>query len=374
MLRREEESTLTGEAKSAYLRRLDLALGVLAKELSCTPQISQKLKDFGDKEGWDWSRIPAKNTYGLITQQVQRIQEEYRWFDWNYNAEDPSKNRGYFTEVNISTQYGLPWFLNFTTLHRLRKEAPELLKRIPACSELAKQLKDTLLEDVLETEAVPDKTKKLHQQAMKRNFLEQLKDAELLGWESSKYCLTPKVTKLVSLGVEELWNLTFARYSPATGMFQAYAIDLWQDMRDKQIKETENGTVISPLLDRALDFSKDNAAWYVIQEIDDRFDSLHPVHVSKCLIGPFENRYLTYPQDIEPLPITTELLKEDSDAALLRFSRQYSYAPNSQETDGKVRQIIYREDWRDEVIVCPAAYAPRVASSVLGTNVRIFEM
>ena len=74
------------------------------------------------------------------------------------------------------------------------------------------------------------------------------------------------------------------------------------------------------------------------------------------------------------LQATKEIVAENSNAGLLRFSRQYSYAPNHEPFGEDLKQIIYKEDWRDEIIVCPARYLSKVSHSVLGTNVRIFGM
>jgi len=208
---------------------------------------------------------------------------------------------------------------------------------------------------------------------MKRSFLEQLQDTELLGWQSTGHSFL-RAEKVRPLGGEELWNLSLIRYDLASSMFQLYVMDIWQDLRDKQITEEKNGEIkVSSQLQQALRFGKDNAAWYILKEIDQQFKSLHPVHVSRALVGPFENKYLTKP-DSPPLSITRELLAEDQNVGLFRFSRQYSYAPNH-ETHGKeLRQIIHRDDWRDEFIICPARYSSRVGKSVLGTNVKILEI
>ena len=152
-------------------------------------------------------------------------------------------------------------------------------------------------------------------------------------------------------------------------------IDAWQDIRDPQITETEPGRgKISRELERSFTFGRDNVAWYILKTLDERFQGLHPVHVTRALIGPFETRYLTKPGSIKRLPVTDDILAHDPHAGLLRFSRQYAYAPNHEEHKETVRQVIHREPWADEFIVSPTRYAPKVSASVLGTNVRIIEM
>ena len=65
------------------------------------------------------------------------------------------------------------------------------------------------------------------------------------------------------------------------------------------------------------------------------------------------------------------ILKEDPNFGLLHFKRQYSYAPNQTSQKGETRQVIYHQDWNDEIIVCPSQHSSAVAKSLLGTNIRV---
>ena len=377
-----ESYPVAGDEKGSYLKRLDNALNVLAKNLSTIRGDAQDavLKAFGEQNDWDWTRLPKQRdsyraTYNALSALVQRVRKEYGWFDWIYSSENPENNHGYFDELNISAESGLPWVFDLIELHRLRKDAEALLEKMPSYKDSAVELRKLLLEDYVEIDDIGAKANDIHKSAMQRNFIEHLKDAELLSWESTDFSMKPRVTKIMPLGVESLWNLVFIKYSRASSMFQLYSIDLWQDIREPHIIENASGIgEISGELSGSLTFGDETAAWYILKTIDERFTSLHPVHVSRALIGPFENRYLTKPDAIKPLGITQELLKDDKEAALLRFSRQYAYAPNHEAVGDRVQQVIYRENWNDEFIVCPAKYSPSVSKSVLGTSVRIFEV
>ena len=368
--------SLTGEEKTRYLHQLNDALTVLANSYTSShDELSPALKTFGEKNDWNWSRLPSQpKTNQTIGELLNLVRREYQWFDCQDHEQDPAQNQGYFENIDVSAEAGLPWSFDFISLHRLRGEARSRLEKMPSYEDTALELRSLLTEDFVDMGEVPARVKEIHKTAMKRNFLEQLQSAALLGWESTGYSLPPQARKISSLGGEELWNISLIRYSPASSMFQLFTLDLWQDIREPQITMSDKGTpIVSPKLDAALKFGEDNAAWYIIQSIDEKFLSLHPVHVSRGLVGPFENKYLTKPDQIKTLPITAELLKGDQKAALLRFSRQYAFAPNHQEVEGRLQQVVYREDWREEAIVCSARYASRVASSVLGTQVKVIQ-
>ncbi|MBI5066196.1 hypothetical protein HZA97_08225 [Candidatus Woesearchaeota archaeon] len=360
--------------KARYLHQLDRALSALVTGLKIEKPEDQDLKEFGDTNNWNWNRLPRENkTYEIIADLVERVRQEYRWFDWQINSEKPSQNKGYFSKLELSAISGLPWLFNFVELHRLRKTAKELLKDSQDYASLAKELRKLLMEDYVELEQVAVKSREISEKAMKKNFLEQIQGAELLSWESTSYSKKPEARLILSLGGEQLWNVSFVKYSPAPSMFEIYVVDLWQDVREPLITEANGKTVVSPVLERAFDFGRDNAAWYILKTLDEKFKSIHPVHVSRALIGPFENKYLTNPDNIQPLPITGELLKEDPNTALLRFSRQYCYAPTHKVEGEEFRQVVPKQNWTDEIIVCPSHLSSRVSRSILGTNVRIFE-
>lgn len=367
-----------GEEKAAYLSRLAVSLSALAQGFSLEKDDAKlvTLREFGTVNKWDWSRLPKQESASRqLSELVQRVRSEYSWFDWNVSSKDQSKNRGYFETLNISAQSGLPWVFDLIELHRLRKEAAAELAKLPTYDLLGRRYRDMLLEDYVQEADIAAKTTELHKTAMKRSFLEQLQNTELLGWEASKFSMLPKPRKVISLGGEELWNITFITHSLARGQFQLYVIDVWQDNREPQIVDNGSGEFkVSPQLTAALRFGEDNAAWYILRTIDEQFKSIHPVHVTRALLGPFENRYKTKADSIDPLPITAVLLAADLTVGLFRCSRQYTYAPNHEPYGEELRQVISKEDWRDEIIVCPAAHSSEVSRSVLGTNIRIIEM
>lgn len=370
--------TIKGKDKDGYLLSLDKALDALTQQLEREKIVTQSpsLRAFGDEHKWDWERLPGYDaTYQTLARFVRRVQEEYRWFDWQLFPQTPHKNRGYFDEVGVSAASGLPWLFNFTTLHRLKNDAATLLARMPHYESTAQDLSTMLLEDYVAVGDIATKAEELHRSAMRRSFLEHLQKATLLGWEATDFSLKPVARKVIALGGETLWNIAYLQYDPASSMFEIYIIDAWQDIREPQITESEPGRgSISQDLVRSFKFGKDNAAWYILKTLDEKFPSLHPVHVTRALIGPFETKYLTKPEGIKPLPVTADILAHDPQAGLLRFSRQYAYAPNHNDRDGVTRQVVYREHWADEFIVCPTRYAPKVSASVLGTHVRIIPM
>ncbi len=370
-----EQHIIEGEEKNTYLRQLDFYLDTLIKDLTIEKDVVNTpiIRDFGESHNWDWTRLPKNpGTYKAIAQLLQRIRKEYSWFDWKTFSEDSSKNFGYFEQLNISSELGLPWVFDFVELHRLKKEASKLLGKARSYADIAKDLETILLGDNVEFSEVTERTQKIHKEAMKISFLEKLKDSELLGWESTEHSLQPITTKVIPLGGEELWNIKFISYSPSKSLFSVYVIDLWQDNREPQITESDGLGSVSQELAASLKFSEDNSVWYVLKKIDETFKSLHPVHASRAVIGPFENKYLTKPTSLKVLQTTKEILEENQNFSLLRLSVQYAFAPNH-ESKEEIRQIIYREDWCDEFIVCPARYSSKVSSSVLGTRVRILE-
>ncbi|MBM3199427.1 hypothetical protein FJZ53_00720 [Candidatus Woesearchaeota archaeon] len=371
----ESSYTIQSKEKEEYLRQLDSYFGILAKGLAVEKDAvnTDAVRSFGEAHKWDWSRIPKKpNTYKSLSQLVQRVRQEHWWLDWKIFSKDPSKNFGYFEQLSISSESGLPWVFDFVELHRLKKESQKMLENTISYDDAAKRLSSLMLEDEVSVEELSRETKKLHETAMKRSFFEKLQNAELLGWESTGYSLPPVVTKIMPLGGEDLWNIKLIRYSPSKNLFHAYVIDLWQDNIEPQIIEEGAQVIISKELTDLLKFSEDNSAWYMIKTIDEKFRSIHPVHVSRALIGPFENRYLTKHTNFKPLQASEELLAQDKSKGVLRLSVQYSFAPNHESGDC-LRQVIYREDWRDEFIVCPAGCSSKISSSVLGAKVRIME-
>lgn len=371
------QHTITGADHATLLRRIDGGLAALATEFSRTQLgYSEVVQEFGKAEGWEWDRLPKHDgTYRTLAELIDRVRQEHTWFSQVIDAEHPERNRGYFDELGISTASGLPWAFSFVALHSLKKRAAAEVEGIPAYGELAKRLQSVALEDYVELADVPAAMDIIHQQAMRRSFLEQLDQATLLGLESNAYSFPPVACRIVTMGGEELWNVTFMRYMRDVAMFEAYSLDLWQDNRaEPEIRIDGHRAVVSDALANAMRFSHKNDAWYIIRALDDKFESLHPVHASRLLIGPMENRYRTDTRDIPALAVMPALLREDPDAYVLRCTRQYAYAPTHYETgEGQIRQKVYQEPWADEFLVCQAKHAARVGQGMLG-DVRVIEV
>lgn len=361
--------TLEGEKKAKYLTCLDKALRVLEKGLTHekSPQ-EDAVRRFGDLNKWDWNRLPeTSTTMQDLAVCIQLVADQYKWFGWHTNKK-PEENYGYFERINISTDSGLPWAFDITQLHNLRANTQNQLEQLPGYHILAKQVCALLNEDETEIDKISETAIDLQKQALRRNFFEKLREAKLLGWQVSEHSLPAKATKLLELGAEELWNITYMSYAAGSGMYHIYVIDAWQDTQETLIKEEG----MAPEFIASLRFPEENASWYILRRIEELFP-LHPVHVTRAIIGPYENKHRKG-GDIPQLAIMQELLNEDEEAGLLRFSRKYCYAPNHREDNGRVRQVIdSMDDWSDEIIVSPAKYSSRVASSVLGTGVRVLE-
>jgi hypothetical protein len=372
---------LVGEEKNTYLQQLDLSLGVLSKHLANETGERHKgyIHAFGDEKDWNWNRLPSRlSSYEVLADLVDRVKDFYGWFDWKTSEENPLDNMGNYTEVELSPSSGLPWLFNLINLHHLKRDIEKHLGSLPTYEENLQVLRDTLGQDGTNDEEARQKVEAIKIDSMRRNFFERLDDSELIGWQSGPSEVSFRARKILPYMGEDLWNISFIDFVPHANIFQVYSIDLWQDNRRngniQAAVEEENGSVkVSNNFIRSLDYSPTNAAWFILKSIDESYDNLHPVHVSRALIGPFETKYLTNPGDIKPLPITGELLEDEPDVGLLRFSRQYSYAPNHVEHN-KLRQIIYREKWAEEFIVCPATHSARVANSVKGTDVTVVEI
>ena len=374
-----EHHTIRGDEQHRYLTRLDAALEVLVRALAggSSHHQQQALQAFGQQYGWERDRLPKQDTtYRTFSKLVERVRNEYRWFDWITDSPDPTRNQGNFDEIGISTISGLPWGSSFADLKRMQGTATERLESLSPYVLLSQHLAELLTGDTFTPERVGEEVTNLHKVALRRNFLEQLGAAQLIGYETPAPTHAIQATRQQVFGGEELWSIAILQYNFANGIFETYLIDLWQDIRDPQIVATPSGVgALSPALANTFRFSSDNAAWFILQTIDVRFESLHPVHASHALIGPYENRYRTKPEPLPPLAIVPELLGEDPEATVLRFNRQYSYAPNHRETpEGKLRQILHRENWSDEFIICPSKFASRVSKSVEGSQTRVLEI
>lgn len=360
---------MTGKEQTDYLLKLDSYLSCLANTLGLGIDEAQvkAIKEFGDAEKWDWTRLAAEeDTYLELGTLVEEVRRNYRWFDWIKNNKDAKLNRGYFDKVEISTSSGMPWIFNLIELHRLKENAQQELSSFIGYEDLAKKLEE-LGNDTVEFQNLPSEAERIYKTALKRSFLEQLAQTELIAWKTGG--LKPVARKVIPFGSEDLWRIKHARYM-SSNMFEIYVVDVWQDLNEPQIIEKDGVVEVSPALEQALKFGANNTAWFVLKELDESFRSIHPVHISRGIVGPFENRYAEQLEN--GLPISAEILKENPEFGILRFKRQYSYAPNHiVEKGGEKRQVIYHQDWNDEILVCPGGYSARVANSVLGTNVRV---
>ncbi|MBI3334755.1 hypothetical protein HYZ97_04685 [Candidatus Pacearchaeota archaeon] len=366
--------TLRGEERTAYFSKLQTALDVLSHGLvhEQSSFLKEQLREFGAQHKWDVTRFsPLDVTYRLLGKMVEGVAGQYAWLADSFDSEKPEQNRAYFDETTIYHQSGLPWVFDFVELHRLRKNADAELQKLPSYAHAARTLATLLIGDARTPEETAAEATALHRTALKRSFLEQVKNTELYSWESVSGGFV-SAQKIMSLGAETLWNVHGVRYIPSAQIFEACSIDVWQDIRGTVIQEsgTQGEGSVKPEFINSLKFGVDNAPWFILRDIDERFDALHPVHVSRALIGPFEQRH----QNKHTLPIMRHLLAHDLNAHALRFSRQYSYAPNHEVKERVLRQIVHRETWTDEIIVAPGRYASQIAKSIEGTNVRIFEI
>jgi len=373
-----EYQKLAGDEKEKYLLGIDRALQILTGNLATEKDFKSypALFQFGEEKGWDWSKLPENlNTYQSLAALVDRVRQEYQWFSWR-SGDKPSENKGFFEEIGISARSGLPWLYDFMTLHSLKGNSSAELSKLANYEDLANRLKGILMQDYVPLEDVRKESMKLHKEAMKRAFIEDLQNSNLIDWRLSKYAVAPEAKKIRWFGAEELWKITALSYSAANSVFQAYVIDLWQDnLAEPQIVQDAKGnTTVSAAFSSILHFSEEIEAWYILKAIDDSFENIHPVHVSRAIIGPYENKFMTIPKLTKPLAATLQVVKDNVDAGIFRFIRQYSYAPTSVANGETVRQEIYQQNWSDEVVVCPASYASLISKSVKGTDLRIFEM
>ncbi|MBU0666201.1 MAG: hypothetical protein KKC26_02450 [Nanoarchaeota archaeon] len=365
--------TVKDKEKERCLSQLDNYLTVLSKNLKGELEEKQLkiLETIGDQYGRMRSHVI---TYEQLSNMVEQVRQEYRWLATQTDTDNPENNRSYFKEIDMNTETGMPYHTEIIKLNRLKEQAQNKLMELPSYNEAYKLLENIIMQDLIEIENVPNKIKEIQELAMNRNYFEQLKDTELISWKKSNG-LKVDATLIKSMGAEELWNIAWTRYSMSRGLFQTTILDVWQDIVNPQItKVSKKKGEVSDLLKQELDFGEENTAWYMLKTIDDNFLNLHPVHLSKAIVGPFENKYLLKDKPYKPLSITNELLQKDVNTGILRFKRQYIYAPNHQEENGVIKQIIPRKDWSDEIIVCPGKYSPKVSKSVLGTNIRIFEV
>lgn len=371
--------TLTKDEKSRYLRQLDAALATLEMTLNQeqTTYRTEKIKALGERHAWDESRLPRPGSeYRTLAYLVGRIRKEYAWFHRAVNETAPENNYDYFEEIDVSADSGLPGVFSFVALHRSQEQAPSLLVTMPDYKDLAGNVEHLLRHDFTDTREIPALVSGLQQTALQRRFLERIQGKELIPWEAGKTELF-YARKIFSLPQESLWHLHCVKYRPEASMFEAYVLDLWQDNGGNEIQrgKTEEEGILSEAFKSALDFGIDNAPWYIISALDERFTQIHPVHVSRCLFGPFENKYHTRSGKIKQLPVLHDLLHSDASAGFLRASILYSYAPNHEiGKKGIRRQFVHRETWSDEYLAVPGHHAAQVSASLAGTDIHIGEI
>ncbi|HLC66907.1 MAG TPA: hypothetical protein VJK52_04670, partial [Candidatus Nanoarchaeia archaeon] len=182
MQRIPEQYPISGGVQRSYLRSLDRMLQVASAHFAgLSNEYSPETKAFGAANQWDWERLPHHpTTYRTFAQLTDRVRQEYRWFDWIDDAAHPSDNRGFFEELGISAVSGMPWGFSFIELARLKEKVAECREKIPAPDVLVQDLRAALLYDETPIDAVSAKTLAIHRHAMRRNYLEQLEQAQLL--------------------------------------------------------------------------------------------------------------------------------------------------------------------------------------------------
>ena len=363
----QNHTVISGDVKEAYLKTLDNALECAAADFRRRTETKYPDEVVAFGKDWDFSRLPERQSlFPTIASLLERVREEYCWFSYETSAK-PNEQYGYFDELSINKQTGLPWQFDFIELHRLKREAPKLLERQKGYDVCVGDLKALLLSDNVGIADVSKRADKIHHSAMQRAFFERLIGKKIAGWEADDQTQRPGAVMVSDMGAEALWNIQHVFYSRAQGIFHAYVIDAWQDREQPQI--AQDGGVSNELA-KFLNFADDNSAWYMLKSIDDSFKSLHPVHITRVVVGPFENEYRTNPVS---MPFLAGV-KGNRDNPMLRLTMQYSFAPNHVVGETSIRQVIRQEDFSDEIIVAPAKCVSQVAQSVLGNKVRVVGM
>jgi hypothetical protein len=370
-------SSLENSERIRYLTQLDSALDALIKGLALEKEAFPKeIVEFGNKNQWKWTRLPTQMTiFSTLTEMVKKVRAQYDWFNDKVDPRNPMNNRAWFDKIDVSPESGLPWVYDIIALHRLKADSAKMREQMLDYPVIADNLSKLLTQDYAETSAVKAKAQATQREAMKRSFLEQIANAELLGWKAEEHSMAPKARLVADLMVEKLWNLSFVRFNPGNNFYELFVIDTFTDDQDQLIKQTSatEGEVSKRLQD-SLVFGGTNDAPYMLRYLDSTFDTLHPVHLTRMIIGPFETKYLTKPhRGFEMLEPTAEIMKGNLNLGVLRCKRQYTYAPNSEQSDETIRQVTYDNDWNQEFIVCPAAHASEIAQKILGTDIRVIE-
>ncbi|HLP79597.1 MAG TPA: hypothetical protein VK158_03110 [Acidobacteriota bacterium] len=375
-----EVHIITGSEKERYLDSLDASLSVLCHNLK-NEQLFRKesVEAVARASSWDWSRLPSFNhTSDILVTQLQRVRNMYDLMRSITTDPTPAKNRSHLRELGISTESGLPWYSSITDIIIHKERRDEFLNSLPQYDALALKLQDLLSSDEVDMTEVAQHADKIYQTALQRNYFEYLGDQLLIGPADMQKKDSIIVKKEIDLGVETLWSVSSIQYSRARGMFQIYVMDLWEDVPaegDEPFvkKEGEGVDTLSDKFAREFDFSENNDAWYMLQKIDEEYPTIHPVHMTRLLVGPFDNQYFTSPQGFKPFPVSLALIDKDKEFDLLRCSRDYAYAPNAEVRQGRTFQKIHRMKWNDLFSVTKAKYAGTVAEHLLGAQSYLFE-
>ncbi len=335
--------------RKQYMARLDAVLETLQLSLSSGQP----------------GNLPQEKVNGRLATLIGDIRETYRWFGPSI---DEHGRMDYFQDIRPGEKSGLPGTFDLIALHKLKSDAPAILSKMPDYHALASTLQSMLMSDMIPVDDVAARTQIIADDASRRHYLEHLVDADILRWKSSDIRIKAERTRV--MGVEELWNISFAAYTPSLEAFQLYSIDLLQDRSDVLLSESDGIVTVDPRLMQALNYSTGNAAWYVLRDLDERFPSIHPVHVTKALLSPYTGGDL---QGSDSLPACKAISDEDGDATFIRLTRASALSSGQEVIDGNLRQIVPREDRIEEYIACPARYSARLSRTILGDNVRIIE-
>lgn len=370
---------LKGEIKNQYLANLDSSLARVAEALRSEKalELVPEIREYGAANNWDWSVLNLYDTSNTdifsssntdLAKLVDRAREEYAWFDWVDNNKDPSLNKGFFTELTISEETGLPAESNFIALKNIQEDWKKKIESIPSYDTMASNLLLAARSDSIKPSKLKEYFMNIQTNGMKRNFLEQIKNANLIDWNvtGTNYFVVAEEKR--TLGLSDNWSISALNYDAISGMFHAYILDIEQDLRDDRIpliyKESGKEPVIALELLNKLKRPVVVPAYRILADLDEQFSTLHPVKVIRLVLGTYENKYLSPSSAyFKPLNVTKNILKQDPSAGIFRAMLQYSFAPNNDSIyKDTIRQDVPLEEWSDVFCVVPSQYSSRVAS------------
>lgn len=369
--------TMQGDEKERYLGKLDAALGVLATQIAHDVTLANfaPIREYGERHGWDLTgRMPHMDSIpGTFSSAVTTVRSLYDLFRNHTQEPDPKQNRSYFSELEFHATTGMPLSFAVRGLYTLKDDIGGQLRKFPTMPEAAASLASLLASDTTPVNQVPQEAATIKEGALKRSFLEYLASYPLPAYSTQSGIDARLITEE---GAESLWSLNFTRLDMVSGFVTFYQVDLWQDFTGRLIQAKPNGVEINTELRQILEFTQRPDPWYLLGKIDERFENIHPVHLSRCTIGPFESRYMTAEPEVPRLQFAQGIYKSDPEAAFLRCGWQYAFAPKSVDTTRKKavirRQDLVREDWRSEVLVVPAQHTAAASQAALGTGVRVY--